>query len=308
MLGAVFCDLLNGITDVFNRFHRHFIVQKFCSEACFVGFFQQIIRIFSGKNFIGWFIGVDYHILFSHPDAEFGKIGQPAFMQNQAVQRIANAYTAGFGIENNVFPFFQITGFIKIGMADTGAGFDNGNLRILAYKIYQTLSATRNYHIHRSHRTHQFSSCFTTSREQCHNIFIQIILFQHFFYHIHNGQIGIVGIATTFQHTGIARFEAERKYIKTHVWTGFVYYADHTERNRNFCDLHTVRSLGFHQCASERRRKFGHIPHVRSNCLHSFRCQLQPVVKRISRLHFCQIIRIGFDDFRTVSFDFIGQN
>ena len=69
-------------------------------------------------------------------------------MNNQAVQRVANAYAPRFGIENDASPFLQITKFIKISMNNTGACFNYRYLAVVPNVINQSLTAARNQYVY----------------------------------------------------------------------------------------------------------------------------------------------------------------
>ena len=59
-------------------------------------------------------------------------------MNYQAVEGIANANPPGLGVVNYLTSLLTIAVFIKIGVADTGAGLNDRNFRISPDKIDQT--------------------------------------------------------------------------------------------------------------------------------------------------------------------------
>ena len=135
MTGTEFCDMLNSFPDIFHRFHRHFIVEKFSSETFSIGRFQQIFGVIAGQNLISVFVGINDNIFLCHFPANLRKVCQSFLIDYQTVEGITHAYTACFCIENDVYSLFQITVFIKISVTHAGSGFNYRNQRILSYKV-----------------------------------------------------------------------------------------------------------------------------------------------------------------------------
>ncbi len=60
-------------------------------------------------------------------------------MNDQTIERVTNAYPAGFGVEKYLLALLQIGEFIKIGLYNAGAGFYYGHFAgtLLPYPVYQ---------------------------------------------------------------------------------------------------------------------------------------------------------------------------
>ena len=69
-------------------------------------------------------------------------------MNQHAIQRIAYAYPARFGIVDNSGTFPHIPIHVKISMANSGSGLYDRNTGILTHILNQSTTATRNQQIH----------------------------------------------------------------------------------------------------------------------------------------------------------------
>ena len=87
-------------------------------------------------------------------------------MDNDAIQCIAYAHPASFGIVDDCRTFFRITKLIEISMANACSGFYYRYGRIFTDKIYQPATASRNNKVYKSISMEQGGGCFPGCRKQ----------------------------------------------------------------------------------------------------------------------------------------------
>jgi hypothetical protein len=118
-------------------------------------------------------------------------------------------------------------------------------------------------------------------------------LYQHVTNDFHNGTIRTISITPPFQHTGIARLQAERKHIERHIGASLIDDTDNSERHTHLAQPHTIGTNRFANDSSNRRRKQGHITDAFGNVMNALFGQFQSVILRITFIHSRQVVGIG---------------
>jgi len=157
--------MFNGFLNRFNRFYGHFVIKKFGAEAFCSGFLKKMHGIFAYKKSIGFGICINNNIFLGQLFTKSREVVQSLFVNNQTIERIAHAYTSGFGIENNFASLFRIAKFIKIGMTNAGSCFYDWNFRMCPHKVDKPFTATWNNQIHITDSVQQVSCSFVAGRQ-----------------------------------------------------------------------------------------------------------------------------------------------
>lgn len=124
-------------------------------------------------------------------------------MYDKAVECIAYAHPARFGIENYIFTFFSIAMDVEISVAYACAGFYDRYPGIVADVFYKTFSAAWYQKVNISDGIQQFGSRLPVGRKQCNGIFVCTVIFEYFFYYGNDSIVGMPCIVPTFEYTGI---------------------------------------------------------------------------------------------------------
>ena len=225
--------------------------------------------------------------------AQERKVRQTAFVDEQAVERIAHTDTAALGIGNDALAHGPVAITVEIAMHHPGTCLYDRHLGGVAYKTYKILSSARYAEVYVVYGTEHLGGSLMGGRQQLDDVCADALLFQHTVYQCHGGTVGAVGILASLQHTGIAALEAERKDIVRHVGACLVHHAYHAEGYRHALQVQTVVEGGILQYAPQGRRQLCHMAHVGSNVGQPLRCKLQTVVEGVGTLHLRQVGGIG---------------
>ena len=168
-------------------------------------------------------------LMFGKFFAQRSKVVQTAFVNEQTVEGIAYTYPSALGIGDDSFAHLYVSVLVEITMYHTGSCFYDRHLGSVAYKLYELLSTTRNAEVYVAYGIQHLACCLMGGRQKGHYIGIDAKSFQHSVDKFHAGSVGGVCILSSFQHTCISAFEAERENIIGYVGACFVNHSDDPE-------------------------------------------------------------------------------
>ena len=117
---------------------------------------------------------------------------------------------------------------------------------------------------------------------------------QHPVYQLHDGAVGVVGVASALQHTGVAAFQAEGEDVETHVGPCLIDNPYHAEGHADAAYVQPVRPGAFLERPSQRTGQGGHVVHALGYVAQAVGGQLQAVVFGVGRVHERQVLAVFF--------------
>ena len=87
-------------------------------------------------------------------------------MDEEGVEGVADAYPAGFGVVDDATPHLKVTIEVEICVDNPGSGLDYRHLGVVAYKVNQPASTTRDADINLADRPEEGGGGFMSGGEQ----------------------------------------------------------------------------------------------------------------------------------------------
>ena len=109
-------------------------------------------------------------MLLSHLLAEGGQVAQATFMNEQAVEGIANGDTAGLGIVDDRLAHLQVTVLIEIGIHDTSARLDDRYTGGVSDKVDELTTTTGNAEVDIADGIQHLACCLVGGRQKGYDI------------------------------------------------------------------------------------------------------------------------------------------
>ena len=134
-------------------------------------------------------------------------------MNQEAVQRIANAHPTGLGIIDDGTALFQVAVLIEICVHHSGTRLNDRNTGIVTHKCNQFLSSTRNAEVNIPHSIQQFCRCLVGRWHQCHYICRNPFCLKCLMNKAYDSFVAMLSITATLQNAGITTFKTKRKNI-----------------------------------------------------------------------------------------------
>ncbi len=185
-------------------------------------------------------VGIKQHFMVEQGLNQFDEVTQAALVDDKAVEGIAHRDTTCLGIADNLLAHLQVTLLVEIGVDDACTSLDDGDAGGVTHEVDETTSATGNAEVYITHGIEHFARGLMSCWQQGDNVGIDAEVLEYLMDEFDAGLIGEVGIASTFQHAGIAALEAEREYVVGHVRTGLVDHADDAEGYADTMQAQTV--------------------------------------------------------------------
>ena len=199
------------------------------------------IGILAVEGSISLRIGIDDNVLLRHLIAERRQVAKTALMDQQTVERVADADAARLGVVDDSLAHLQVAVFVEVGIHNAGTGLDDRDAGGVAHEVDKFTSTTWNAKVDVADGVQHLARRLVGSRQQGDHVSRHAVARQHLMNQCHLLAVRAVGILTTFQHTGVTALEAEREDVERHVRACLVNHADDTERNAYPAQSQTVR-------------------------------------------------------------------
>ena len=252
-------------------------------------------------------IGKEQHLLFQKRFNKGREVTKAVAVDDEGVERVADAGAAGFGVEDDLLAQFKVAAFVEIGVHNACAGFDDGNLGVVAHKVDQLLAPSWNDHVDVANRIEHDGGGLTLSGEQVNGIGVDAVLFQDAMDKLDNGDVGVHGIAAALQHSGVTRLQAEGKDIEGDIWPCFVDDANDTDGNSHLFQVKPVLKHSLFKHHIERGGERRDVADVGGNGFEPCRVQQQPVNHWVCRIHSLHIFFVGGENGLLVSRYSVGK-
>ena len=177
-------------------------------------------------------------------------------------------------------------------MTEAGCGRDDGHRGMLAHKVNQAPTASRDEEVYIVAGMEQGGSGLVVGRQEGDHIGVQALALEHLTDESHDGQVGAMGIATSLQHTGIATLQAEGRDIEADIGTGFVDDANHAKGHTDAAQAQSVGQLLLLEHPAQGRRQRGYMAGVVGNGLQAGGGKLQAVVLGIVGRHAVEVFLV----------------
>ena len=121
------------------------------------------------------FVGLQFDPFFGQRTAEARQVGQAVAVDDERVERVADAYAARLGVQDDRRALFRVARPVEIGVADAGARFDHRYAGVVAHEVDQSPPAARNDQIDQSRGTEQRGRRFVRGRQQGEGVLVEAV-------------------------------------------------------------------------------------------------------------------------------------
>lgn len=125
-------------------------------------------------------------------------------MDDERVERVADAYAARLGVQDDRRALFRVARPVEIGVADAGARFDHRYAGVVAHEVDQSPPAARNDQIDQSRGTEQRGRRFVRGRQQGEGVLVEAVRRERAADQRGDRRIGVAGVAAPFEDAGVA--------------------------------------------------------------------------------------------------------
>ena len=115
VFGAVASNEVQSLVDVGHRVEGEFVVEPFAAIVGFGGVTQERVSAFECG--VGLVVGIYFHVFVGEVVADSGQVAEARAVDEQAVERVADAGAACLGVEYNVAPGSYIARGVKVCVA-----------------------------------------------------------------------------------------------------------------------------------------------------------------------------------------------
>ena len=236
MAGIITVDVFNSLVYRIHHFNGKYVIQIFRSPVFLCGGNSSRHQ---GKSLL---VRTHLHVLFFQALCQHGEeLILHGVMYQKRFAGVAHAYSLSFCIYNNIRSHGKVGGLVHIDMAVACACFDHRNGALAYDRMDQSRAASGDQNVHILIQLHKLrcrlSGCIA---DQLDRVFCHAVFFQCFADTVHNGLVGINGIASAFEDHGVAGLKAEAESVRRNIGAGFVNNADHSQRNSLLSDKQAV--------------------------------------------------------------------
>ena len=297
--------MVHRFLQAVHRADGHLIVHELGPETVRACGANQRIHVFQHAE--RTLVGIDSYVLGRQRRAEGREVLQARTMDDEAVQRVADAHAPRLRIEHDGLAHLQITRSVEIRVHHAGARFNAGDAGVVADKVDEPAAAARDDDVDVADGVQQRVRRLVRGGQQGRGRRGDAPARQHPLHDRHGGAVRRIRILPAFQHAGIPAFETQRENVQRHVRTGLINDADDPERHGDLPQMQPVREDPVQQDTPQRRRQRSDVPHICGNGLDTGIRQHQPVIKRRGRVHPGQILRIRAEQFLFGGYQFVGH-
>ncbi len=193
---------------------------------------------------------------------ECGQVGEARGVDDDAVERVADAGAPRLGVEDDAAPHVEVAVLVEVTVHHAGARLDDRHFGVVADKLYQPLAATGNAEVDVVHGGEHLTRCLMRERQQFDGRRVDALLAQHLLDKADARPTRCFGVFSTFQHAGVATLEAQREHVEGDVGPRLIDHAYDAERHTHPPQMEAVGQRLLLQRAAERRGQRGHMTHV----------------------------------------------
>ncbi len=296
MARAVLGDVVQGLVEAAHGADTHLVVEELGAEMLFARHAEQVAGIVGAERLVGLLIGIEDDILCCQGGAERGEVGQTGTVDDEAVEGIAHAHTAGLGILDDGGSLCQVALRIEVGVADAGTGLDDGHAGIVAHIVDEGTAATGDDEVDLTHGTEQTGRGLAMGREEGAHGGVDAMGGEHAMDDVYNLAVGALGIGASLEQAHVATLDAEGKHVGRDVGACLVDDADDTEGHAHLADGHPIGTLGRAIGDAERRGQRGYVLHVGGDAVDALLGEQQAVILGIGGIHALKVEAVGLED------------